>query len=514
MIDKNKENRLKLRIGGILLLNLLLLTALQFSCSSTRPLSSQESPSSNLDILRNAIDLALQDSALYRTITGIRIVSLDRDEVIYSRDSQLLFHPASNMKLLTTATALKKLGPDFHFPTLVLVDSVVAVDSIITGNLYLKGFGNPDLITEDLEKMVSQLQEKGIKRIDGDLVCDDSYFDDLFWGSGWMWDDASAWYWAPITPLTVNDNCVDLTVRPGKKIGDTVQVEMFPDTRYMKIVNTAVTVDSADTLLLKQFKVERQWKHPANRIEITGGVLKTASPKTYTIDVVDGTLYTGTVFSEILSEKGIKLDGKVVRDTVPKNARDLVRYNSQPLSLIIYNTNKISDNLSAELILKTIGAEKRSVPGTAEKGISVINEYLSGLGVDTAEVKLADGSGVSRYNLITPELLIELLKDMDTDFGVQAEFKSSLPIAAVDGTLENRMTESPAAEKLRAKTGTLSGVSALSGYTTTQDGEKMAFSIIMEHFVGSSAAIRRIQDRIGELISGFSRSSLEGRPLQ
>ncbi|MFQ5583496.1 MAG: D-alanyl-D-alanine carboxypeptidase/D-alanyl-D-alanine-endopeptidase, partial [Calditrichia bacterium] len=175
--------------------------------------------------------------------------------------------------------------------------------------------------------------------------------------------------------------------------------------------------------------------------------------------------------------------------------------------LIIYRTNKISDNLSAELIMKTLGAEIKGPPGTAKKGLYVIRRFIAETGVDSSSYKLADGSGVSRYNVITPDLIIQLLKAMHKDFRIQAEFKSSLPIAGVDGTLRRRMKDSPAETMLRAKTGTLSGVSALSGYTATADGEIVAFSMIMEHFVMSASKIRKVQDKIGELITSFSRYS-------
>jgi D-alanyl-D-alanine carboxypeptidase/D-alanyl-D-alanine-endopeptidase (penicillin-binding protein 4) len=156
-----------------------------------------------------------------------------------------------------------------------------------------------------------------------------------------------------------------------------------------------------------------------------------------------------------------------------------------------------------------MGAEKKGPPGTAKKGIAVINQYLNEIGLDTSDYQLADGSGVSRYNLITPDLLIELLKNMHQDFKIQAEFKNSLPIAAVNGTLTGRMQNSEAAEKLRAKTGTLSDVSSLSGYTTSADGESIAFSIIMEHFIVPVSKIHKIQNEIGETISNFSRKSVK-----
>jgi len=476
-----------------------------FSCASKKTLVKPAVTATKVTDLPTAIDQILQDSSLTQTRTGIKIVSLKTGETLYSRNSQLLFHPASNMKLLTTSTALKRLGADFKFPTRVFVDSGSVSDSTITGPIYLKGYGDPDLVSDDLRRMVDQLKLKGIRRISGDLICDNSYMDDLFWGNGWMWDDASDWYWAQISPLTVNDNCVEITVKPGAHPGDSLRYQLTPNTAFMKIVNHGVTVDSSDSLIRHAFKVKRRWKHPANIIDIEGGRFPTDAERDYIIDVIDAPRYVGTLLGEMLRAEGIVFDGVVRTGETPKNVGLLVEHLSPPLSLVIFNTNKISDNLSAELLLKTVGAEMRGIPGTAKKGISEIYKFLQEIGVDSSTYELADGSGVSRYNVITPDLIIELLKAMNADFRLQAEFKASLPVAGVDGSLDSRMKNTPAENKLRAKTGTLRGVSALSGYTTTADGEPVAFSMIMEHFVVGASKIRRIQDKIGAAISLFTR---------
>ena len=426
------------------------------SCATHKPLVKPAETAAKVTDLPTAIDQILQDSSLTQTRTGIKIVSLKTGETLYSRNSQLLFHPASNMKLLTTSTALKRLGADFKFPTRVFADSVAVTDSSVSGDLFLKGYGNPDLATDDLRWIVNQLKSKGIRRINGNLICDNSYMDDLFWGNGWMWDDASDWYWAQISPLTVNDNCVEITVKPGQHPGDSLQYQLTPNTTFMKIVNHGVTVDDSDSLSRNAFKVKRRWKHPANVIDIEGGRFSTDNERHYTIDVIDSPRYVGTLFGEMLRAEGVAFDGAVITGESPQNAVLLAEHLSPPLSLVIYNTNKVSDNLSAELLLKTVGAEVRGVPGTAKNGISEIYKFLQEIGVDSR--------------------------------------------------LDSRMMNTPAANKLRAKTGSLRGVSALAGYTTTADGEELAFSMIMEHFVVSTSKIRNIQDKIGAAMSSFTRS--------
>jgi D-alanyl-D-alanine carboxypeptidase/D-alanyl-D-alanine-endopeptidase (penicillin-binding protein 4) len=284
---------------------------------------------------------------------------------------------------------------------------------------------------------------------------------------------------------------------------------MDPPNNYLTIVNQGITVDSLDTLTLDEFNVERDWIHASNTIRIYGGMGLTAESEEFVIDVIDGAHYTASLFFNLMRGNDITISGKLYRDRIPGNSMVIFKHDSPPLSLVVHNINKISDNLSAEMLLKALSAELTGTAGSATKGISIIYEYLESLGIDSTSFHLADGSGVSRYNLVTPEIIVRILQDMDQDFKVQAEFAASLPIAGADGTLENRMKNSHAFMKLRAKTGTLRGVSTLSGYTTTLDGEKLAFSIMMEHFVSSTSRIRKIQDKLCDLISGFSRKPVQ-----
>lgn len=492
---------------NLLLRSLLIGAAFWFlgACSSTKP-NLQAISQSPIETLKTEIDKVLADSVMRQTQAGIKIVSLKNGEVLYERDAQKLFHPASNMKLLTTATALSRLGSNFRYQTTLHADSAAIQDSVLQGDLYLKGTGNPDLLNDDLRSIVRQLQGLGVKSVSGNLICDDSYMDDLFWGRGWMWDDASAWYWAPIYALSVEDNCVTVTVKSGENIGDPLQVEIEPNTTYMRIENHGRTVAADDSLALDDFSVQREWKDPANVVVIKGGRTADMGPRRYVIDVLDGALYTGTVFSERLAEAGIEFSGEVKRGILPENSEQLVAHTSASLADVIDNTNKISDNLSAEMLLKTVGAEMRGTPGSAAKGISEIYRFLDEAGVDSNSYYLADGSGVSRYNVVHADLLIALLEQMHRDFRVQAEFKASLPIAGVDGTLSSRMKGGSAMDNLRAKTGSLRGVSSLAGYTISADGEQLAFAILMANFVGSARHIRKVQDRIGHLISDFRRT--------
>ena len=485
---------------------LLAATVFFAGCSGRSQLRSPAGSMQPVEQLAHQIDRALADSAMSQSDAAVKVVSLETGETLYSHNSQMLMHPASNMKLLSTASALKNLGPNFRFKTEVYTDSAAHSDSAITGNLYIKGYGNPDLTTDDLRWMVNELKKKGVRSVSGNLVCDESYLDDLYWGNGWMWDDVSAWEWAPICALTVNDNCVEITVAPGDTIGAPLSVSIEPETRFMQIANTAKTVAESDSQIRKAYKAERVWRPIAKNIyEVAGGRYLTDRTRTYTVDVVDASYYVGTLFSELMREAGIMFYGKIERGLLPENPQLLIRHQSEPLTEVVLNTNKVSDNLSAELLLKVVGAEVSGTPGTAEKGLSAIRKMLQEAGVDSTSYRITDGSGVSRYNIITANLLIELLKSMDADPRVSAEYRASLPIAGIDGTLRSRMHDTAAQSVLRAKTGTLSGVTTLSGYTVTADGEKLAFSMMMQHFVLPASKIRAVQDNIGEILNTFSR---------
>ena len=216
-------------------------------------------------------------------------------------------------------------------------------------------------------------------------------------------------------------------------------------------------------------------------------------------------LACGYLLKNELMEKGIEVIGDVVPGTVPLDARTVARHLSPPLANIIKSMNKPSDNWIAELLFKAIGAEVMGEPGTWQKGRDAVNEFLEEITGEPPGHRFVDGSGLSRYNLINAELLTQLLVYMYQNFELMPEYLASLPIAGVDGTLMNRMQGVSAENVLRAKTGTLSGVSALAGYTTTADGEVVAFGILISHYVGSATPARDIQDQIGGYLTGFSR---------
>ncbi len=457
-------------------------------------------PRDPVDRLRHDVDRVLDDSIFVEARAGIKIVSLETDEVLYERNATMLMHPASNMKLLTSATAIDFLGKDFQFKTAVLADTTMVADTV-AGNLYFKGYGNPDLKSSDLDTLIAQIRSSGISSVQGDILADVSYFDDLYWGEGWMWDDEPYQFEAFLTPLSMNDNCVKVTVAPGEQTGDTVLVSIEPKTTYVDLINHAVTVPDSAVVPLN---VTRLFKERLNTITVDGHIRAASPPREYLVSVWKPELYAAQLLKEALERSGIPVGGKPETGLTPAGAKQLAVHTSRFDSVLV-NLNKVSDNLSAENVLKTVGAIARGVPGTARNGIQETKRFLSQFGVDTTKFLMVDGSGVSHYNLLSAEILVQLLRGMARRDDLFPLFYGSLPIAGVDGTLSGRMNGTPAERNLRAKTGSISGVSSLSGYVQTRDGETLAFSMLMQNFIGSNRPYRDAQDRIAALLAGFSR---------
>lgn len=434
---------------------------------------------------------------------GIKVVSTKTSEVIYEKDSDHLFTPASNTKLFIAAAALHFLGPYFRYVTKVYTDSNVN-DGIINGNLYIKGSGDPDFVDSDLGELVESLKFLGVKSVTGDIIVDNTEFDDVPFGPGWMWDDGASWYWAPVDAMTLNDNCVRLFVNPGKHLNDAPVVKIQPNTNYVTTEIRAITIENDTTEV--GLDVERRWQTKENIIDVSGTIASNSTGENFTISVETPALYTGTIFKELMQQAGINFSGLVKQDSVPPDPVFLVSHTSAPLNESVTNFLKISDNLTGELLVKKIGAVTDSSMGTWDNGLRAIKTFLQDeVGIDTTKMVLADGSGVSRYNLISASQIVQLLVWIHDNFQIYPEFASALPIGGSDGTLRNRLFAADVKTNTRAKTGTLQGVTALSGYVITTDNEILAFSILMRGYVGSPNKYRALQDKIVTILSGFSR---------
>jgi D-alanyl-D-alanine carboxypeptidase/D-alanyl-D-alanine-endopeptidase (penicillin-binding protein 4) len=464
-------------------------------------------PSNPLEALRYDIEQILSDSIFTPSQVSIKVVSLANKEILFERGSKLLMRPASNMKLLTSSAALHYLGTSHEFRTSLLADTA-PLDSVLPGNLFLKGYGDPDLTTADLDTLALKVRLQGVKSIRGGVVVDGSYFDDLYWGNGWNWDDEPSAYAAFISPLAVDDNCVRVTVTPGEKAGDSATVLIEPTTSFVSFFNKATTTDDS---VSHPLGVTRLYKEHLNTILVEGEVKKGANPAERQISVWKPELYAATLLHEALLRQGITVQNGPIVGIAPPRAFELASHTGN-LRPVLLNLNKTSDNLTAEMLLKTISAVAGYTPGSAAGGVYAVNRFLSTVGIDTSKYFIADGSGLSFYNLLTADMIVQLLEGMTQQVDLFPTFFESLPVAGVDGTLRNRMRRTPAEGNLRAKTGTISGVSSLSGYVETADREKLAFSMTMQNFIYPTRLYQRAQDKIGSLLAGFSRRGQNAHP--
>lgn len=414
-------------------------------------------------------------------IQGIIIESLKDGRVLYEKNADLVFMPASNMKLIVSSASLDLLGRDYVIPTTLFMTGEIS-DGTLKGDVILVGQGDPTLKDKDLEEMASKLKGLGIKTIDGDILADDTYFDSIRLGSGWSWEYESDYYAAQISALDLNQNVVGVYVRPGKKVGDSAAVELLPRTKYMKVQNECKTSAAASSNSIYMSRLRG-----TNTIRVSGNVALGYEPKGPEdgITMDDPALFTCTVFSGILKQNGIKVRGKVLHCQKPDDAKIVYVHNSPPMSEILKLLNKPSDNLIAECLLKQLGAKLKG-KGSADSGGEAEMDYMKKIGADITAVNIADGSGLSRYNLVSPRNLLTILKYMHGHKDSQV-FIDSLPIAGVDGTLKKRMKGTAAEGNLRAKTGYIGWVRSLSGYVTTKSGEPLVFSILMNNHICKSS---------------------------
>lgn len=414
-------------------------------------------------------------------LVALQVEDLTDNQTLFNKNEKILLRPASNMKILTSAAGLIFLGENYEFTTNLYYDGFISNDTL-NGNLYFEGGCDPDFTTNDFYHFVNALQEKNIRYVNGNIFGDVSFKDSLYWGKGWMWDDDPSSDAPRLSALNLNDNCVTIVTSENK-------IELLPKTNFVELI-----FNDQDSV----FSVSRDWLNGTNKILING---KSNYIDSIKVNIINPEQYFLTVFREILDSNGISVSGEIGLSKVNENSK-LLESLKRKYSDVIINLNKNSDNLSAEMTLYALSEKYFGRPASAENGIKIIYSLIDSTGLKSKNYRIADGSGVSHYNVISSELIAKFLKYIYQKY--QDKFKilyDSFPVAGVDGTLKNRMKLSKAFNNVHAKTGTLTGVSCLSGYVTTRRNHLLAFSIMMQNFVGSSKQARDFQDKICEILS-------------
>ncbi|MCL6100670.1 MAG: D-alanyl-D-alanine carboxypeptidase/D-alanyl-D-alanine-endopeptidase, partial [Bacteroidetes bacterium] len=354
---------------------------------------------------------------------------------------------------------------------------------------------DPDFTSHDLDSLVREIKKSGIKEINGDVYGDVSAMDSLFWGEGWMWDDDPYSFAAYLTPLNINKNSVSVVVSPSQ-LGNGVNVETFPKTNFVVIKNSAVTADTGKTKL----KVTRDWLNRKNTIFVSGTISKLSKPDTIALNVFNPTFYFLQLAAESFERNGIELDGKVDTLTL-RDSAEVIASSKHSIESIINYTNKNSYNLGAEMLLRALALKYYGKPASAKNGIKLLDSLITLSGLDPKRYSLVDGSGLSFYNLVSTQLIMDVLKYLYLNQPeIYKRIYDSFPVSGTDRSLKNRMKNFPIHGQVHAKTGTISGVSCLSGYIQTRKNHTLAFSVMIQNYIGNSSAARKLQDKICEII--------------
>lgn len=449
--------------------------------------------------LTAGIEQALRAEQIASAHCGVLIARARDGQVWYAQNAEKLFVCASNAKLFTAAAALGILGPYFRFHSAVLADSKPDDAGILRGNLYIKGSGDPTLEDAHLQAMALWLRDLGVRRVEGDIVADSSAWQAAPFGMGWAWDDFNSYYSVEISALSLDKNAVTVIVTPGAKQGEPCRVELNPTTAYLSMENGSVTTCKGAP---GDIEVERPLL--SRTIAVKGSLGLDGPAARVRVSVPDPALFCAYQLRDAMTSLGIEVAGGPSKGQAPPEAMPLTMHRSDCLAEMLPVLLKPSDNHIAEQLLHAVGAVTPSTyaPGSAEAGLLELNTFLRGLGIGEKQLRLVDGSGLSRLNLASPRAVVKLLRAMrrSADWDVWYE---SLP-APGEGTLTRRLLRTPAEKSLRAKTGSLDSVSALSGYVTTADGEMLAFSFMFNHFSGPGREVREIEDRLVLLLAAYS----------
>ena len=502
------------------------LTALRFFLGlslSLVVLESQPTEAQEIDELQADLSEMLDAYSWRDARWGVLVVSLDQSDTLFSKSPDSALSPASNVKLLTTAAALRILGPDFRFQTYLLSDSDIAND-VLQGDLVLYGTGDPgisDLFFQEreyvLELLADQLEDSGIKTVRGDLVADASHLPGPLRPYSWDPKDLNDHFAAPVSALSFNENVVSFRVASSGRAGTRPEVHTIPENAGLDVRNLAVTSPRGTRPHLAILR-----EYPSNPIRIEGGIALGARDAWRQMTVSSPPHFTASVFRNVLLERGIRILGdiRVVRSpqksvlttiTSPTHrersrVRILAKHTSAPLSEYISVINKRSNNLFAELVFRTMGRTQEGL-GSPEAGARAVSAALTEIGVPMEGVVQLDGSGLAAGNRTSAGTFVSLLQRM-AETETWDHYWASLPQAGTRRELR-RMYQTAAAGNLRAKTGTIEGVSALSGIVRSRDEERLAFSILLNGTPSTTRA-KRVENLVGARLAEFVRSPERG----
>jgi D-alanyl-D-alanine carboxypeptidase/D-alanyl-D-alanine-endopeptidase (penicillin-binding protein 4) len=430
---------------------------------------------------------------------GLLIADAETGETLYEQNADRYFVPASNMKLFSTALALAKLGPEYRFHTTLETQGTISGEGVLTGDVVLVGRGDPNLSNrrfpyelkeqfdgppeKALAGLADALAARGVKVISGDVIGDDSYFPRERYPNGWEIDDMVWEFGAAISAIVVDDNTVALTLTPGEQAGSPVQAVVSPATPDFTVENNVVTsaAEVKSDLTLKR-------EPGANLVVVKGTLPAKSAPRKLILAVEEPALHAAATLKRLLEERGVKIGGGVRARhdpaKIPGDPAILAEHVSVPLGDSVRLVNKISQNLHTEMLLRTV-ARQSGVWNTPEELMKIPADFYAAAGIAPGDVIQTDASGLSRHDLVTPRAIVTLLAFVQKQTWFTPYYES-LPVSGVDGTLEDRMKNTPAAGRLHAKTGSVEHVRTLSGFAETLSGRRLIFSFLSNNQGGKN----------------------------
>ncbi len=494
--DHSAEITINMRFLRVLII-LWIISCLSYSALARG--KTRSSPIYGKENLATEISRAI-NAAGSNAVVGIHIKSMKNGDILYRRNEKSTFDPASTLKILTAEAALLYLGPQYKFTTRFYTDAKSLDDGVLNGNLYLVHSGDPTLTYDALINLMVALKSAQIQQITGSVFIDTTAYDQVNYGPGWVWNDKNYCYAAPINASIIDRNCLSFRIAPGKAAGRPANIIQSPRYYYSGIQNFVTTKPS----WARKSCYIRLEKTSNSSIALSGCMPKGHYAQGVTTVITDITDYNRSLVRNLFTQYGIRIGGTVTMGGTPANLPIVASHESKPLYVLINEMLKKSDNIIAGSLFKKIGALYTGQPGSWGNGSSAVSEILSkNAGVNTWRMDILDGSGLSHYNRITPTQMIDVLDFAYHNSNTNYEFLSALPVAGVDGTLKHRMRN--IARRVRAKTGTTSGVSSLAGYVISRDREPFAFVIMINGREGYGWKYREVEDIIVSAVANYSR---------
>lgn len=457
--------------------------------------------------LRRRLRSILREPSLTRAHVGLVVQVAETGRILFERAPHRRFVPASNTKIVTGAVALHQLGADHRWETRLVATGPIR-DGTLRGDLWVVGGGDPLLGREDLGALADRLRQAGVRRVSGDLVGDGRRYPAPQWGSGWMWTDVYTGWGAGISALRLDPGRIRASLLPGPAMGDSARLVLRAGGPLPTIRNRARTGPPGSDVRL-DFVPDPRFEPPA----LEGWIPADADSVDLYLAPDHPTTHVVEALADSLAGEDVRIAGEVRRarrGEEPSGVAWTDTLRSDSLGAVLPELLKPSDNQIAEMLVRALGVEEDD-RGTAEAGLGVVEDQLQEWGIEAGAIDLNDGSGMSRYNQVTPAAMTRLLRRLWQlpDYGL---FRDALPVAADDGTLEGRLLGTPAANNLLGKTGSLSSVRALSGYVRAGDGTTLVYSLLLNGYDGSGDVAIAMEDLMVEQLSLYRRPVTPGWP--